>query len=149
MKVLLLGSGGREHALAWKLAASPLLTKLYAAPGNSGIAEEAAIVDLKIGDHAAVEAFCRANKIELVVVGPEAPLVAGLVDRLNAAKIKAFGPVAAAARLEGSKSFTKQLCAANNIPTARYAEFKEKAGARKYLDRAGAPIVLKADGLHG
>src|SRR5205085_2102951 len=118
MNVLLLGSGGREHALAWKLAASPLLSKLYAAPGNPGIAEEAEIVKLKIEDHVAVEAFCKANNIDFVVVGPEAPLVAGLVDRLSKAGIKAFGPAAAAARLEGSKSFTKQLCAANNIPTA-------------------------------
>jgi phosphoribosylamine--glycine ligase len=148
MKVLLLGSGGREHALAWKLAASPLLTKLYAAPGNPGIAEEAEIVGLKVEDHAAIETFCKARKIDLVVVGPEAPLVAGLVDRLNAANIKAFGPAAAAARLEGSKSFTKELCAANNIPTARYAEFREHAAAKKYLEKAGAPIVLKADGLH-
>ena len=148
MNVLLLGSGGREHALAWKLAASPLLSKLYAAQGNPGIAEEAKIVDLKVDDHAAVEAFCKANKIDLVAVGPEAPLVAGLVDRLSAAKIKAFGPVAAAARLEGSKSFTKQLCAANNIPTARYAEFRDKAAAKKYFEQAGVPIVLKADGLH-
>jgi phosphoribosylamine--glycine ligase len=148
MNVLLLGSGGREHALAWKLAASPLLSKLYAAPGNPGIAEEAEIVDLKVGDFAAIEAFCKANKIDLVVVGPEAPLVAGLVDRLSAANIKAFGPVAAAARLEGSKSFTKELCATNNIPTARYAEFRDKAAAKKYLEKAGAPIVLKADGLH-
>jgi phosphoribosylamine--glycine ligase len=148
MNVLLLGSGGREHALAWKLAASPLLSKLYAAPGNPGIAEEAEIVDLKIEDHAAIEVFCEANKIDLVVVGPEAPLVAGLVDRLNAAKIKAFGPIAAAAHLEGSKSFTKELCAANNIPTARYAEFREHTAAKKYLEKTGAPIVLKADGLH-
>src|SRR6202049_1705748 len=93
MNVLLLGSGGREHALAWKLAASPLLTKLYAAPGNPGIAEGAEIVDVKAGDFAAIEAFCKANRIDLVVVGPEAPLVAGLVDRLSAANIKAFGPV--------------------------------------------------------
>jgi phosphoribosylamine---glycine ligase len=148
MNVLLLGSGGREHALAWKLAASPILTKLYAAPGNPGIAEEAEIVDLKVGDLAAIEAFCKANKIDLVVVGPEAPLVAGLVDRLSAAKIKAFGPVAAAAKLEGSKSFTKQLCAANNIPTARFAEFRDKTAAKKYLEKTGMPIVLKADGLH-
>jgi len=148
MKVLLLGSGGREHALAWKLAASPLLTKLYAAPGNPGIAEEAEIVDLKAGDNAAVEAFCKTNRIDLVVVGPEAPLVAGLVDRLSAANIRAFGPVAAAARLEGSKSFTKQLCAANNIPTAKYIEFHDKAKAKQYLNKTGAPVVLKADGLH-
>jgi phosphoribosylamine--glycine ligase len=148
MNVLLLGSGGREHALAWKLAASPLLTKLYAAPGNPGIAEEAEIVDLKLDDFAAIEAFCKANRIDLVVVGPEAPLVAGLVDRLSAANIKAFGPVAAAAKLEGSKVFTKQLAATNNIPTARYAEFRDKAAAKRYLEKAGAPIVLKADGLH-
>jgi phosphoribosylamine--glycine ligase len=148
MNVLLLGSGGREHALAWKLAASPLLSKLYAAPGNPGIAEEAEIVDLKLDDAVAIEAFCRTNKIDLVVVGPEAPLVAGLVDRLNAANIKAFGPVAAAAKLEGSKSFTKQLSAANNIPTARYAEFRDQAQAKQYLEKVGAPIVLKADGLH-
>lgn len=149
MKVLLLGSGGREHALAWKLAASPLLSRLYAAPGNPGIAQEAELVDLDINDNATVEAFCKANRIDLVVVGPEAPLVAGLVDRLNAARIKAFGPSAAAARLEGSKSFTKKLCVENNIPTANYAEFRDKAEARKYLDRVGAPVVLKADGLHG
>ena len=148
MKVLLLGSGGREHALAWKLASSPLLTKLYAAPGNPGIAEEAEIVALDVSDNAAVEAFCKQYKIDLVVVGPEAPLVAGLVDRLTAAGIKAFGPIAAAARLEGSKSFTKQLCVANNIPTARYAEFTDKDAARKYIEQHGAPIVLKADGLH-
>jgi len=148
MKVLLLGSGGREHALAWKLASSPLLTKLYAAPGNPGIAEEADLVDLKISDNAAVETFCKEKKIDLVVVGPEAPLVAGLVDRLSGAKIKAFGPSAAAAKLEGSKSFTKQLCVENNIPTAGYAEFRDKAAAKQYLDLHGAPIVLKADGLH-
>lgn len=148
MKVLLLGSGGREHALAWKLASSPLLTKLYAAPGNPGIAADAELVDLKVSDNAAVEAFCKEKKIDLVVVGPETPLVAGFVDRLSAAGIKAFGPSAAAARLEGSKSFTKQLCAANNIPTARYAEFRDKSEAKRYLDKVGAPIVLKADGLH-
>src|ERR1700687_3058013 len=106
MNVLLLGSGGREHALAWKLAASPLLSKLYATPGNPGIAEEAEIVGLKVEEHAAIEAFCKANKIDLVVVGPEAPLVAGLVDRLSAAKIKAVGPIAAAARLGGWEALT-------------------------------------------
>jgi phosphoribosylamine--glycine ligase len=148
MKVLLLGSGGREHALAWKLASSPLLTKLYAAPGNPGIAQEAELVDLKVSDNAAVEALCKAEKIDLVVIGPEAPLVAGLADRLSAAGIKAFGPSAAAARLEGSKSFTKRLCAENDIPTAGYAEFRDKAQAKQYLDLHGAPIVLKADGLH-
>jgi phosphoribosylamine--glycine ligase len=148
MKVLLLGSGGREHALAWKLASSPLLTKLYAAPGNPGIAQEAELVDLKVCDNAAVEAFCKEKKIDLVVIGPEAPLVAGLADQLSAAMIRAFGPSAAAARLEGSKSFTKRLCAENDIPTAGYAEFRDKALAKQYLDLHGAPIVLKADGLH-
>ncbi len=148
MHVLLLGSGGREHALAWKLAASPLLTKLYAAPGNPGIAEEAELADLKLADHAAIAAFCKANRIELVVVGPEAPLVAGLVDDLESAGIKAFGPKAAAARLEGSKSFTKRLAAANNIPTARFTEFSDAAAAKAHVRRHGAPIVVKADGLH-
>ena len=148
MKVLLIGSGGREHALAWKLAASPLLTKLYAAPGNPGIGQEAEIVELKTADHAAVEAFCKANKIDLVVVGPEAPLVAGLVDHLDAAGIKTFGPKAKAAQLEGSKSFTKHICAAHNIPTARFAEFRDAEAARKYIREQDAPIVLKADGLH-
>jgi phosphoribosylamine--glycine ligase len=148
MKVLLIGSGGREHALAWKLAASPLLTKLYAAPGNPGIAQEAEIVDLKPADHAAVAAFCRSNKVDLVVVGPEAPLVAGLADHLDAAGIKVFGPSAKAAQLEGSKSFTKHICAANKIPTAHFAEFRDAAATRNYLHQKGAPIVLKADGLH-
>jgi phosphoribosylamine--glycine ligase len=147
MKVLLLGSGGREHALAWKLAASPVLTKLYAAPGNPGIAEEAEIVDLKVSDNAAVETFCKTNKIDLVVVGPEAPLVSGLVDRLNAAKIKAFGPIAAAAQLEGSKTFTKNLCEANNIPTAVGKSFDDAKSAKAYVEKIGTPLVVKADGL--
>src|SRR5690606_6053942 len=111
MNVLLLGSGGREHALAWKLAASPLLDTLYAAPGNPGIAEEATVVPLDMADHAAVAAFCREKEIGLVVVGPEAPLVAGIVDDLAAAGIRVFGPSKAAAQLEGSKGFTKDLCA--------------------------------------
>jgi phosphoribosylamine--glycine ligase len=148
MKVLLIGSGGREHALAWKLAASPLLTRLYAAPGNPGIAQDAEVVDLKITDHAAVEAFCRSEKIDLVVVGTEAPLVAGMADHLEAAGIKVFGPSAKAAQLEGSKSFTKHICADNKIPTARFAEFRDAEAARKHIREHGAPIVLKADGLH-
>src|SRR5262245_27788855 len=147
MNILLLGSGGREHALAWKIAASPLVDRLYCAPGNAGIAREAEIVALDITDHAAVIAFCRANAVELVVVGPEAPLVAGVVDDLTRAGIKAFGPTAAAARLEGSKGFTKDLCQAHNIPTAAYARFKEAAPARDYVKARGAPIVVKADGL--
>ena len=146
-KILILGSGGREHALAWKIAASPLTDKLYCAPGNAGIAREAECVALDIADHAAVIAFCRANTIDLVVVGPEVPLVAGIVDDLEAAGIKAFGPTKWAARLEGSKGFTKDLCKANNIPTAAYERFKGAAKAKDYVRRRGAPIVVKADGL--
>ncbi len=146
-KILILGSGGREHALAWKIAASPLTDKLYCAPGNAGIAREAECVSLDIADHAAVIAFCRANTIDLVVVGPEVPLVAGIVDDLEAAGIKAFGPTKWAARLEGSKGFTKDLCKANNIPTAAYERFKGAAKAKDYVRRRGAPIVVKADGL--
>src|SRR5262245_317462 len=117
MKILLLGSGGREHALAWKLSASPLVDRLYCAPGNAGIARECELIALDLADHAAVIAFCRAQKIDLVVVGPEAPLCAGISDDLAAACIKAFGPTRAAARLEGSKGFAKDLCKASAIPT--------------------------------
>jgi phosphoribosylamine--glycine ligase len=147
MNVLLIGSGGREHALAWKLAASPMLTKLYAAPGNPGIAKEAELVALDIADHKAVAAFCREKSIDLVVVGPEAPLVAGLADDLRAAGIKVFGPSKAAAQLEGSKGFTKDICRANNIPTAAYERFTAPAPAKDYIRKQGAPIVVKADGL--
>ncbi len=148
MNVLLIGSGGREHALAWKLAASPLLTKLYAAPGNPGIAQEAEPADLNVADHAAIATFCKEKKIDLVVVGPEAPLVAGLADDLSAQGIRVFGPRKAAAQLEGSKRFTKRVAAENNVPTGAYAEFTDAESARAYLRRQGAPIVLKADGLH-
>ncbi|MBN9051350.1 MAG: phosphoribosylamine--glycine ligase [Rhizobiales bacterium] len=147
MNILLLGSGGREHALAWKIAGSPLADKLTCAPGNAGIAQEAELVALDVTDHAAVIAFCRANAIELVVVGPEAPLVAGIVDDLTAAGIKAFGPTKVAAQLEGSKGFTKDLCRANNIPTAAYERFREAGAAKDYIRKMGAPIVVKADGL--
>ncbi|MEQ1942126.1 phosphoribosylamine--glycine ligase [Mesorhizobium sp. VNQ89] len=147
MNVLLIGSGGREHALAWKLAASPLLTKLYAAPCNPGIAKEAELVALDIADHKAVVAFCTANAIDLVVVGPEAPLVAGIADDLRAAGIKVFGASKAAARLEGSKGFTKDLCARFNIPTAAYGRFSDAEAAKAYVRKQGAPIVVKADGL--
>jgi phosphoribosylamine--glycine ligase len=147
MNILLLGSGGREHALAWKMAASPLTDRLYCAPGNAGIAREAECLALDIADHAAVIAFCKANAIGLVVIGPEAPLVAGLVDDLEAAGVKAFGPTKAAARLEGSKGFTKDLCRTNGIPTAAYERFSAAAPAKDYVRRAGAPIVVKADGL--
>jgi phosphoribosylamine--glycine ligase len=147
MNILILGSGGREHALAWKIAGSPLATKLYCAPGNAGIAREAECVALDIADHAAVIAFCKTSKIDFVVVGPEVPLVAGIVDDLEAAGIKTFGPTRWAARLEGSKGFTKDLCKANNIPTAAYERFKGAAAAKDYVRKHGAPIVVKADGL--
>jgi len=147
MNILLLGSGGREHALAWKIAASPLTDKLYCAPGNAGIAREAECVALDPADHAAVIAFAHEKKIDLVVVGPEAPLCAGIVDDLEAVGIKAFGPNKWAARLEGSKGFTKDLCKANNIPTADYRRFKQAEPAKEYVRAKGAPIVVKADGL--
>ena len=147
MNILLIGGGGREHALAWKIAASPLADRVYCAPGNAGIAREAECAALDCADHGAVIGFCRAKGIDFVVVGPEAPLVAGLVDVLEAAGIKAFGPTKAAARLEGSKGFTKDLCRANNIPTAAYARFDAAAPAKQYLRRMAAPIVVKADGL--
>ncbi|MER9947410.1 phosphoribosylamine--glycine ligase [Mesorhizobium sp. M0047] len=147
MNVLLLGSGGREHALAWKIAASPLLTRLYAAPGNPGIGGEAELVKLDIADHAAVTVFCKEKKIDLVVVGPEGPLVAGIADYLRAQAIRVFGPSKAAAQLEGSKGFTKDLCAQYNIPTAAYGRFGDLATAKAYVEKMGAPIVIKADGL--
>ena len=147
MNILLLGSGGREHALAWKLAASSLVDRLICAPGNAGIAREAECVALDIADHAAVIAFCKANKIDFVVVGPEGPLCAGIVDDLEAAGIKTFGPSRLAARLEGSKGFTKDLCRDNNIPTAAYRRFTAAQPAKDYVRQMGAPIVVKADGL--
>ena len=147
LKVLLIGSGGREHALAWKLAASPLLGTLYCCPGNPGIADYATLIDIDIEDHDAVAAFCHSFEIDLVVVGPEAPLVAGLVDALQAASIKVFGPTQAAAQLEGSKGFTKDLCARFNIPTGAYGRFNNAPKAKAYIREQGAPIVVKADGL--
>ena len=147
MNVLLIGSGGREHALAWAVSASPLLSGLYCAPGNAGIAEVADCVALDAADHAAVIGFCRDNDIGLVVIGPEAPLVAGLADDLAAAGIKAFGPSKAAAQLEGSKGFTKDFCTEFGIPTATYCRFKDKASALAYLKTQPTPIVVKADGL--
>jgi phosphoribosylamine--glycine ligase len=147
MNILLLGSGGREHALAWKIAASPLVDRLICAPGNAGIAREAECVALDAADHGAVIAFCRSNGIDLAVVGPEAPLCAGIVDDLAAAGIKAFGPSRAAAQLEGSKGFTKDLCRANGIPTAAYERFTSPEPAKAYVRQQGMPIVIKADGL--
>jgi phosphoribosylamine--glycine ligase len=147
MKILVLGSGGREHALCWKIAASPLVTKLWCMPGNAGIAKDAECVAGDIADHPAVIAFCKANNVDFVVVGPDAAVAAGVVDDLNAAGFKAFGPTGAAAQLESSKSFTKQLCRDNNIPTAAYGHFKDAAAAKAYIEKQGAPIVVKADGL--
>ncbi|MGL4526587.1 MAG: phosphoribosylamine--glycine ligase, partial [Aestuariivirga sp.] len=126
MNILLIGSGGREHALAWAISASPLCDKLFCAPGNPGIDQVARVVDLKIADHGAIIAFCKAEAIGLVVVGPEAPLVAGLSDDLRAAGIKVFGPSKFAAQLEGSKGFTKDICAKHGIPTAAYGRFSER-----------------------
>ena len=148
MNVLLIGSGGREHALAWALSGSPLLSRLYCAPGNGGIADFATCVALDTSDHAATIAFCRATSIDFVVIGPEIPLVAGLSDDLTAAGIKVFGPSKAAARLEGSKGFTKDLCRAYAIPTAAYERFGDAVAAKGYIaTRNGLPIVVKADGL--
>ena len=143
----MLGSGGREHALAWKLAQSPRLTTLYAAPGNPGIAKHAALVDLSLSDHAAIIAFCRANAVTFVVIGPEAPLVAGLADDLRAVGIGAFGPGKVAAQLEGSKGFTKDLCTREDIPTARYERVDTLDAARGAIGAFGLPVVIKADGL--
>jgi phosphoribosylamine--glycine ligase len=147
MNVLLLGSGGREHALARALSASSVLARLYAMPGNPGIAQVATCALLDIADHEAVIAFCREQRIDFVVVGPEAPLVAGIVDDLAAAGLKAFGPSKAAAQIEGSKGFTKDLCRDFGIPTAAYGRFTDQAAAEAYVRSQGAPIVVKADGL--
>jgi phosphoribosylamine--glycine ligase len=143
MKVLLIGGGGREHALAWKLSQSPSRPKLFAAPGNPGIAEHAQLVDLDPAAHDALLNFCTREGIDLVVIGPEAPLVAGLADDLRAAGLAVFGPSQAAAQLEGSKGFTKDLCARTGIPTARYV----RADGGEALDAFGLPVVIKADGL--
>ncbi len=147
MNVLLIGSGGREHALAWKLAQSPLLGKLYAAPGNPGIADEAELAALDPADHRAVIDYCRRQSIGLVVVGPEAPLVDGLADNLRAIGIPVFGPNRIPAQLEGSKGFTKDLCAKHDIPTAGYVRVTDRLAAEAALGDFGLPVVIKADGL--
>ena len=147
LNILVLGSGGREHALCWKIAQSPLLANLFCAPGNGGTGNVAQNIDLNMDDHQAVVDFCQAQQIGLVVIGPEAPLVAGLADALTAAGIAAFGPSKEAAQLEGSKGYTKDLCAEANIPTAAYGRFDAAQAAHDYLDRQSAPIVVKADGL--
>jgi phosphoribosylamine--glycine ligase len=147
MNVLLIGSGGREHALAWRLAQSPRLGKLYAAPGNPGIAEHAELVPLDAADHRAVIDFCHRHSIGFVVIGPEAPLVDGLADNIRTMGIPVFGPNKAAAQLEGSKGFTKDLCARANIPTAGYARVTSKDGGLAALGDFDLPVVVKADGL--
>ncbi len=145
--ILVLGSGGREHALCWKIAQSPLLDTLYCAPGNGGTAQLAHNIALDADTHGAVIDFCKEKAIGLVVVGPEGPLVAGLVDALTAENIATFGPTKMAAQLEGSKGYTKDLCAEANIPTAAYGRFDNARAALDYLDTQSAPIVVKADGL--
>jgi phosphoribosylamine--glycine ligase len=147
LRFLLVGSGGREHALAWALSASPIASKLYCAPGNAGIAEVAECVAIGALDADRLIEFANAQRIDFVVIGPEAPLVARLWDRLEAAGIRALGPSAAGAVLEGSKGFVKDLCAANNIPTAAYARFSDADAAKRFADTLGLPVVIKADGL--
>ena len=147
MRVLVVGGGGREHALCWALAASPLVSELSCAPGNAGIADIASCVDIDAGDIAGLTAFARKTGVELAVVGPEAPLAAGLADSLNAAGIAAFGPSAAAARLEASKSFARDLCARAGVPAPTYGSFTTPSEAKAYARVLGAPVVVKADGL--
>ena len=143
----MVGSGGREHALAWKLAQSPRLGKLFAAPGNPGIAEHAELVDIDPADHRGTMDFCIKHSIELIVIGPEAPLVDGLADNLRTMGFCVFGPNKVPAQLEGSKSFTKDLCARHKIPTARYARASDRMAAEAALEDFGTPVVIKADGL--
>src|SRR3954454_752452 len=149
MRVLVVGSGGREHALAWAIAASPLTTKLWAAPGNPGTATVAENVHIQAEDIAGLVRFARGHEIDLVVPGPEAPLVAGLADALAEAGIRCCGPSRAAARLEGSKAFAKEVCDAAGIPTAMWERFEDAESAIAFIRRRGAPVVVKADGLAG
>ena len=147
MNILLLGSGGREHAIAWAVAQNPACDNLFAAPGNAGIAKIARCSNLDITDGDAVADFCRDKSVDFTIIGPEAPLAVGVADCLRNAGISVFGPSAAAARLESSKKFAKEICALANVPTARYAHFIERDAAREHVQCAGAPIVIKADGL--
>jgi phosphoribosylamine---glycine ligase len=147
MRVLVVGSGGREHALVWAISASPLVDALFCAPGNAGIAEEAACIAITAGDIRGIVEFCRREQVDFVVVGPEAPLVLGLVDALEAECIPTFGPSAAAATLEGSKGFAKDLCDRARIPTASYRRFRDSGAAKAFIAAHGVPIVIKADGL--
>ena len=147
MRVLVIGSGGREHALCRAIGESPLLTKLWCAPGNPGIAAVAECVPVGVMDFPALVAFARANRVDLVVPGPEAPLVAGITDAMEAAGIACCGPTMAASRLEGSKTFAKEIADAAGIPTARWERFEDAGEARAFVRRRGVPIVVKADGL--
>ncbi|MDU3889886.1 MAG: phosphoribosylamine--glycine ligase, partial [Serratia liquefaciens] len=149
MNILIIGNGGREHALAWKAAQSPLADKVYVAPGNAGTALEPGLTNIEISatDIPALLAFAQSNDIGLTIVGPEAPLVIGVVDAFQAAGLKIFGPSQAAAQLEGSKAFTKDFLARHNIPSAEYQNFTEVEPALAYVRSKGAPIVIKADGL--
>ena len=147
MNVLLIGSGGREHALAWKLAASPLLAKLYCAPGNAGIAQVAECAPIGVMEFERLIAFAKEKKIDFAVIGPDNPLVGGIVDAFEAAGIRTFGPSKAAAVLEGSKGYVKDLCAEFNIPTAAYKRFTSAAPAKAFAATLGLPVVIKADGL--
>jgi len=147
MRVLIVGGGGREHALAWKIAQSPMVDAMFAAPGNPGIARHASCVDIAVDAHDDLVSFARRERIDLTVVGPEVPLVAGLADRLTAAGLTVFGPSARAAALEGSKVFSKDLMSRAGVPTARFASFDQPAAARGYCREVGAPLVVKADGL--
>ena len=147
MRVLVVGSGGREHALCWAISASPLLTKLWCAPGNPGIAAVAECVSIGVLDIPALVAFALENQVDLVLPGPEAPLVAGITDAMERVGIACFGPSAAAAELEGSKTFTKQVADAAGIPTAKWERFEDAEAAKEFVRRRGAPIVIKADGL--
>ncbi|TMJ28893.1 MAG: phosphoribosylamine--glycine ligase, partial [Alphaproteobacteria bacterium] len=147
MRILVVGGGGREHALCWAISASPLCTKLFCAPGNAGIAEVAECIEVGAEDIPGQVALARREKIDFVVIGPDAPLVAGMADAFTAVGIKVFGPSKQAAQLEGSKGFTKELCRRHNIPTAAYERFSDLAKAEAYIRQQGAPIVVKADGL--
>ncbi|HYX66115.1 MAG TPA: phosphoribosylamine--glycine ligase [Burkholderiales bacterium] len=147
MKILVVGSGGREHAMAWRLAQSPRVQKVYVAPGNGGTAAENGVENLAVTEIPKLIDFCRKETIQLTVVGPEAPLAAGIVDEFQAAGLRIFGPTRAAAQLESSKDFAKRFMVRHGLPTARHATFTSAAEAKAYVDREGAPIVIKADGL--
>jgi phosphoribosylamine---glycine ligase len=147
MKLLVIGSGGREHAVAWKLAQSPRVQKVFVAPGNGGTATENGLENLPVSDFAQLISFCRKEQIHLTVVGPEVPLAAGIVDAFQEAGLKIFGPVKAAAQLEASKDFAKEFMVRHGLPTAKHATFSKAAEARAYVEKNGAPIVVKADGL--